>query len=466
VPRIAPHVTTTASIRKLPKWDSAAGRRLLRDIASGKLSVRAAARKTALEADEIGEISRSLRRVRPKPRKWKAADVKWWSRSIATELDHMRDVRRQRELALERFEQKGFHGNEKHLRLLLESVADQSDSTPWNRWRQRHPRVRPDLRGARLTGLDLRFMNLRKVRFIGGDLSGSILRMTHLEGADLRRVHMRHTDLSFALLHGADMRQAVLEETLLATAELNGADLRGAALIGCMMNGAILYGVKLKDAVVWGTAIWHASADERSEEFFVSNQELDPIDYDLNWVKKPGNHLKLDKLELAHFLALVSDNDKIGELLRAAATRLVLLLGRFTGDQAEVLDQLRKVLPRYGYAPIVFDFEQDAGRDLIETVTTLAGLSRFIIADLTAARSTPLEAQAIVPDLAVPFVPIIQGESPFSMFDALRRKYFWVLDPFEYRGTAHLISSLKRSVIGPAERMLARLRALKEPAEL
>lgn len=455
-------IDAQAHTDKLIKWDGAVGRRLLRDIATGKLPLRAAARKMALEPDEVTEISRSLRRVGPKRRKWKSEDLKWWSSSMAPELDHLRDVRGKRQLALERFDPTGFHGNRKHLRLLLESVSDRSDFTPWNQWRKRHPRLRPDLRGAKLTGLDLGGLNLRRVRLARGDLSGSHLRLTSLDGADLRWVHMRHTDFSFASLRNANMTNAVLEEAFLGAAELHGADLRGAAIIGCILNRATLYGVRLRDAVVWGTAIWHASADDRTEEFFVSNVELDPIDYNVNYVKNPGNHLKLDNIELAHFLALVSDNDKIGSLLRAAATRLVLLLGRFTGDQADVLDELRKALPRYGYAPIVFDFEQDPNRDLIETVTTLAGLSRFIIADLTAARSTPLETQAIVPDLAVPFVPIIQGEAPFSMLDSLRRKYFWVLKPFEYRSVTHLLRTLKSNVINPAEKMRTRLQALKE----
>ena len=56
----------------------------------------------------------------------------------------------------------------------------------------------------------------------------------------------------------------------------------------------------------------------------------------------------------------------------------------------------------------------------------LAGLSRFIIADLTKPRSDPLELQAIVPDLEVPVIPIIQAEEQaFAMFSDLH-KYEWV----------------------------------------
>ena len=38
----------------------------------------------------------------------------------------------------------------------------------------------------------------------------------------------------------------------------------------------------------------------------------------------------------------------------------------------------------------------------------LAGLSRFVIADITNPRSAPLELQATVPEYMITFVPIIE----------------------------------------------------------
>ena len=60
---------------------------------------------------------------------------------------------------------------------------------------------------------------------------------------------------------------------------------------------------------------------------------------------------------------------------------------------------------------------------------TLAGMSCFIIADITKPKSSPLELQLAVPNYMVPFVPIIQqGEKPFAMFCDLHNKYKqWVL---------------------------------------
>ena len=69
---------------------------------------------------------------------------------------------------------------------------------------------------------------------------------------------------------------------------------------------------------------------------------------------------------------------------------------------------LPKSYDRSGYLPIIFDFERPTDRDLTETVKILAGLSRFVIADVTNTSSVPLELQATVPEYMVPFVTIAQ----------------------------------------------------------
>ncbi len=70
--------------------------------------------------------------------------------------------------------------------------------------------------------------------------------------------------------------------------------------------------------------------------------------------------------------------------------------------------------------PIIFDFDQPASKDLTETIKTLAGLSLFVIVDITNPSSSPLELQATVSDYKIPFVPVIQtGEKPFAMFKDL-----------------------------------------------
>ena len=101
---------------------------------------------------------------------------------------------------------------------------------------------------------------------------------------------------------------------------------------------------------------------------------------------------------------------------------------------------------------MMFDFEKPSQRDFTETIKTLAGMSRFIIADITNPKSAPLELQATMPDYMIPFVPIIQeGEEPFSMFRDLKQKYgAWVLDVLEYDSAEGLIDVMDDAVVQPA----------------
>jgi hypothetical protein len=131
----------------------------------------------------------------------------------------------------------------------------------------------------------------------------------------------------------------------------------------------------------------------------------------------------------------------------------VLLLGRFTEGRIEVLERLRKELRKRDYLPIVFNFDKPETKDFTETVRLLAGLSRFVIADVTNPRSTPLELQATVPEIMVPFLPIIEeGQEPFAMLtDLWIRHRDWVFEPLYYSSLDALVGALDKEIIGPAE---------------
>ena len=124
-----------------------------------------------------------------------------------------------------------------------------------------------------------------------------------------------------------------------------------------------------------------------------------------------------------------------------------------------LLDALRGELRKRDYLSILFDFSVPAARDITETVSLLARMSRFIIADLTDPSSIPKELEAIVPQLAVPVQPLIEGLSrPYAMFKDYW-KYEWVLPPYQYDGLEPLLATLAERVIAPAE---AKVKALEE----
>src|SRR5262249_27447441 len=137
--------------------------------------------------------------------------------------------------------------------------------------------------------------------------------------------------------------------------------------------------------------------------------------------------------------------------LNAVTKRGVLILGRFGGGGVEVLRELGEALRQSGYLPMIFEFERPEDRNYTETVRTLAGLARFVVADLSGP-SVPQELYATVPHLKIPFVPILEeGKRPYAMFADLL-EYPWVLNPIvEFDSIPQLIQKLPDEIVSPAE---------------
>jgi hypothetical protein len=117
-----------------------------------------------------------------------------------------------------------------------------------------------------------------------------------------------------------------------------------------------------------------------------------------------------------------------------------------------MLEAMREELRRRNYLPIVFDFEKPASRNLTETISTLAHMARFIIADITDAKSIPQELQRTVPDLpSVPVQPILQASAKqYGMFPDFK-SYPWVLETYWYTSLKGIITAMTEKVIAPAE---------------
>ena len=165
--------------------------------------------------------------------------------------------------------------------------------------------------------------------------------------------------------------------------------------------------------------------------------------------------ITVDNIEVAQFIYLMLHNQKIRCVIDTITSKAVLILGRFTDERKAVLDALREELRKRNYLPILFDFAVPSTRD----ITEMARMARFIIADLTDPSSIPKELEAIVPGLAVPVQPLIEGSSqPYAMFKDYW-KYDWVLPVYRYEGLEQLLGALAEEVIAPAE---GKVKALEE----
>lgn len=95
----------------------------------------------------------------------------------------------------------------------------------------------------------------------------------------------------------------------------------------------------------------------------------------------------------------------------------------------------------------MFDFKKPDSKDLTGTISTLANMARFIIADLTDPSSVPHELATVVPVQAI----ILEGQHEYAMFPDLMRRHHWVLEPHQYKSKELLIAQLSERVIAPAE---------------
>jgi hypothetical protein len=328
----------------------------------------------------------------------------------------------------------------------------------WNIWRREHPKVAIDLTQANLAAANLSDANFSEANLSCANLSGAKLQRTALIRAMLSPSNLSGADLSWADLYGvnlicADLTNAILYNAFLLRANLLEADLSGASLKGARLDESVFVrtnfsNANLEGCEVFGVSAWGLTLEGANQK----NLRITPVN-------EPS--ITVDDLEVAQFIYLLLNNKKVRNVINTITTKSVLILGRFTPERKAVLDAIRDELRQQDYLPIIFDFDQPATRDLTETVSTLAHMPRFIIADITEPKSVPQELYAIVPHLVVPVQPLLlASENEYSMFGDLRRRYHWVLPTHKYERNETLITELRGKVIAPAEAKVTELRAM------
>jgi len=403
--------------------------------------------------------------------------------------------------------------NDEHLKILKQDVEQ------WNKWRLQNA-IRPDLSGANLLGADLRGANLWGADLSGANLSDADLRSAdlataNLSGANLSGarltgiVNLTGTNLSGANLSDAELTSAVMTAADLSCASVRNADLGGAQLGGANLSGADLSRASIRGADLGGANFSGANLTRADLSLaYLSNADLSSADltnanlsctglvetdftnatitgcrtygasawnvtlvgtaqHNLIITKEGEPVVTVDDLEVGQFIYLMLNNTKIRNVIDTITSKGVLILGRFSDPQRKsVLDGLREGLRSFDLLPIVFDFDRPTDKDYTETVQTLAGMSMFVIADLTSPKSTPLELEATVKQVKIPYIPIIDisvDPRPFAMLADLQKSFHWVLPTLKYKSKEDLLDeeNLETYVIKRAQLKREQLRKAK-----
>lgn len=291
-----------------------------------------------------------------------------------------------------------------------------------------------DLSGANLARVYLPKANLIGALMIEADLRGAYLTGANLAGAYLGGANLVRARLNGANLTGANLTGADLYEADLSEANLTRANLNNTHLVGVNLEMA-----KLNDCHVYGISAWDLRLQGTEQANLIITPEGQPV-------------ITVDNLKLAQFIYLLLNNPEVREIIDTITSKLVLILGRFTPERKAILDALRNKLRQRNYTPVLFDFAGPENRDITETISTLAHMARFVIADITDAKSIPQELMAIVPNLpSVPVQPILQVSSDeYGMFEHFER-FPWVLPIYHYSSIDDVIASLSDKIISPAE---------------
>jgi Pentapeptide repeats (8 copies) len=275
------------------------------------------------------------------------------------------------------------------------------------------------------------------------------LMKTALPCANLRYANLQWADLSDARMNQAILSPADLDQADLSRADLSGANLRWANLTNVRFVKTNLSQADLTLCQVFGISVWNPVL-------------TGAIQTNLRITTDDEPEITVDDLEVAQFIYLMLHNERVRQVIDTITSKVVLILGRFTKPRKRVLDALRDELRRRNYLPVVFDFEKPANRDLTETISTLAHMARFVIADLTDAKSIPQELSVIIPNLpSVAIQPLIHvDDTEYAMFEHWQR-YPWVLETYRYESLNSLLAAFKEHVIDPAERCANDIAPLK-----
>ncbi len=318
--------------------------------------------------------------------------------------------------------------NDEHVRILKEGAAI------WNAWREEHPEIEPDLHGADLKGCPLEEKGLRVA-----DIDKiPVIELNDLMVCELQGANIVITNLRYVNLEGADLSEANLGWTDLRGADLKNANLRNARLDHAHMVDTNLDGAILTGCTVFGISAWNLKGEPLDQSNLIITRRGEPI-------------ITVDNLEVAQFIYLLINHKKLRAVIDSVIKKGVLILGPFENGGLEILKSIATKLRESGYLPIIFDFVKPEARNYTETVMTLAGLSRFVIVNLSGP-SIPQELYAIVQNFKVPVSPIIEdGKKSYSMFvDLLEND--WVLEPTKFSSKEQLNDILLSRIIEPAEK--------------
>ena len=291
-------------------------------------------------------------------------------------------------------------------------------------------------RDAKISNSELAFIKLNDSQIVNTKISNCNIKKSMLYNSIFDNCDFDNCNLSNTLFTSGKIINSELSATVLNEVDFRNSHLTSDIFTNCDLSRSKIFGV----------SAWKLSL-------------IDTIQDDLTISDNGEPKITIDNIEVAQFIYLLINNEKLRHVISTITSKVVLILGRFTSDRMRILNLLRDELRHRNYLPVLFDFENTPNRDITETVSTLALLSKFVIADITDPKSIPQELSQIVPHMtSLPVQPIIlKGHTEYGMFEHFRR-YPWVLDVIEYKNDDDIKTNILDLIINSCESKILKLR--------
>jgi len=270
--------------------------------------------------------------------------------------------------------------------------------------------------------------------------------------ADFRFCNFRNATFENAFFKNANLDNCYFTDSKFLNTKIFDTDFFGSNLIFTKFHNS-----HLKHCKIFGTNVWEVDIQNtKQEELIIKNYRNSVHNEEEN------NQLIVYDIEVAHLINLLTNNKKFTNVFNASKSTYVLILGRF--ENIDRLEELKKAVEqRSDLSPILFDWEEKTkSLNLVETILLLASLSKFIIVDLSNPKSAPAELQAILSNLMIPVIPILQSseKEPYALF-SFTNNLSWVKEVIIYDHIKQIIEKFETAIINPAKKIAEEIEHIK-----
>jgi uncharacterized protein YjbI with pentapeptide repeats len=291
-----------------------------------------------------------------------------------------------------------------------------------------------DFSRLKWTHLESKNVIFKNCNFYKSDMKNSELNHCTFDNCNFEKANLINSNFNFSKLTDCIFKGSNLSKSEQFSTIYNNCSILDTSIMWSKLIETTFIESRIFNSKIFGAAIWNVKILNSETKNLIITKNDEP-------------EIKIDNIEVAQFIYLILNNQKIRDVITTLTSKIVLILGRFTDERLKILESIKEVLILEGFVPVLFTFEKSPKRDLTETIQLLANISKLVIADVSDSKSIPQELSHIIPSTpSLPIQPIIVAEQKeYSMFEHWNR-YEWVRPIFEYRNEAHIRTEICKLV--------------------